>query len=93
MNPNEMITTSIAMQSVDSPDDAPNYDDDWKLLRATKCIIVGKGTVRGEPTVDLQLTDDDGNQYLVMATGRIIEMIAGGVNGTRLRLQDQEPTK
>jgi hypothetical protein len=75
------------MQSVDSPYDAPNYQEDWKMLRVTQCIIVGKGTVKGQPTVDIQMTDADGNKYLVMATGRILEMISSGVAGTRARLE------
>lgn len=77
------VTNSLKITIVDTPAEAPNYGQDTKMLRITDVIIVGKGTESGKPTVDLQMTDQAGNKYLVMATGAIMEMIGGAVTGKR----------
>lgn len=83
-----MITDSLEIQIVDSPEKAPHYSKEKyapTILVAKKAIIVGKGMVSGAPSVDLQLEDQAGNKYLVMATGGILEMLAGAVRGKRER--------
>ena len=80
-----MISNSVSVEIVDSPDDAPNYENDFTILKMKKCIVVGKGTVEGNPTVDIQLTDKNGKKFLIMATGGIMEMISGAVAGKRSR--------
>lgn len=83
MSIHDMITTSVNVKIFDTPDEAPKYGEDTKLLRATEAVVVGKGTVAGLPTMDLQLVDADGNKYLVMATGAIIEALARVCAGKR----------
>ena len=80
-----MITNTVSIEIVDSPDQAPKYEKDFTLLKMQKCIVVGKGTVNGNPTIDIQLTDENGNKFLIMATGGIIEMISGAIAGKRIR--------
>jgi hypothetical protein len=75
------ISMKVDIKIVDSPAEAPNYPDSVQLLEIEKCIIVGKGTVKGNPTVDIQLTDKAGNKYVVMTTGGLIQMISGAYNG------------
>lgn len=78
-----LITNSVNVKIVDTPAEAPTYGEETKLIRITDVIIVGKGTEAGLPTVDLKMVDPDGNEYLVMATGAIIESIGGCVSGKR----------
>ena len=80
-----MVTKQLNITLCDSPHSAPVYDKDWIMLRIETAIVVKKGTVEGHPTVDLQLTDQFGKQYMVLATGAIVQMLAGAVNGIAKR--------
>lgn len=81
----DMFTNTVTVKIVDDYKDAPKYSDDTTMLKMKECIIVGKGTEAGNPSVDIQLTDKDGNKFLIMATGGIIEMIAGAIVGKKER--------
>ncbi len=78
-----MITNSLAVEIKNTPEEAPNYGDDYKLIKAHTAIIVCNGTVKGNPTVDLQLTDKDGNKYIVMASAFVIEALNSAICGAR----------
>jgi len=88
MNPGELI-----IQVVDSPEHAPNYAAEnkkagkhgigWLALDITSAIIVCNGTEQGNPTVDLQLQDKNGNKYVAIATGGVIEALGQVVNVRR----------
>jgi hypothetical protein len=80
-----MITNSLSIHLVDSPDDAPKYGEEFTMIKIDKCIIVNNGTVEGNSTVDLQLSDIKGNKYLIFATGKIIESLGMAVCGAMLR--------
>lgn len=84
MDRKNMFTTFVtfAQETVSS---APKYSDDVTLLKIDTCIVVKNGTVDGNPSVDLQLTDENGKKYVVMATGGIIESIGSVVAGVRQR--------
>lgn len=84
------VTDSVKLTIVDTPDNAPNYGTDTTMLRITDVIVVGKGTVNGNPTVDVQMVDQAGNKYLVMATGGIMEMIGGAVAGKRTKDEEKQ---
>lgn len=77
------VSNVVNVSLFDNPSQAPNYQGDTTMLKMHTCIVVGKGTVEGNPTVDLQMVDDSGNKYLVMTTGAIMEMIHGAVAGKR----------
>jgi hypothetical protein len=87
------ISLSVNIKIVDTPMEAPNYPDSVQLLEMKECIIVGKGTVKGNPTVGIQLTDKAGNKYVVMTTGGLIQMISDAVVGTQQRLSAEPPPK
>ncbi len=70
MNQN-MISNALSISSK-SIEDSPNYDDSWTMLKMTNAIITKRGTEGGKPTVDIQLFDEDGNKYIMMATGAIM---------------------
>jgi hypothetical protein len=78
-----MITQNMVIQLVNSPKEAPNYPEDWTPLAISKAIVVGRGTVAGRPTVDLQLVDGQGNEYVVMTTGALMELLADAIEGKR----------
>lgn len=80
-----MISKQLDIKIVDTPIEAPNYGPDYTGLKMVKCIIVGKGTKSGKPTVDIQLTDKEGNKYLIMTTGAILESLGGAIMGKRER--------
>ena len=80
-----MISNDVVIKIVDTSKDAPMYNEEFTPVKMKKCIIVGKGTVTGNPTIDIQLEDEAGNKYLIMATGGLIEMIAGAITGKRLQ--------
>jgi len=81
----EFMTSDLMIKIVDTSTDAPTYGGEYTLLKMTEAIIIGRGMANGTPTVDIQLTDDEGNKFLVMATGGIIEMLGIAVTGKRQR--------
>lgn len=85
-----LITNSVNVKIVDTPAEAPTYGEETKLIRITDVLIVGKGTESGKPTVDIKMTDPVGNEYLVMATGAIIEAIGAAVTGKRTRDEESQ---
>jgi hypothetical protein len=80
-----MINNDIILELVDVPTQAPYYGEDFKMLKMVRGVVVGKGTIKGKPTIDIQLVDQDGNKYLVMATGGLLEMIAAAIRGKRMQ--------
>ena len=83
---NAMITNNIAIQIVKGVEDAARYNKPWKALRITKCVIVPKGTVGGNPTVDILMVDENSNQYVALVTGSILENLTGAIAGVRQRI-------
>lgn len=79
----KMISNQVEINIVDDPKYAPNYGNDFKIIKMQKCIVVGNGTVEGNPTVDIQLTDANGKKYLIMATGWLMESITAVVTAKR----------
>jgi hypothetical protein len=82
----EMVSNDITIQIVNNPGEAPKYEPhQWTMLKIQKAIVVGKGTVKGNPTIDIHFVDADGREYLVMATAGIIEGLGAAVAGKRKR--------
>lgn len=78
-----MITNSVTLKIVDSPSEAPDYkklEEEYTLLQMKYCYVIANGTQEGNVTVDIQLVDEHGKKYVIMATGRIINMIAIAIN-------------
>lgn len=78
-----MGTNNLEISIAQSPAEAPKYGKDFTAVNIDKAIIVKKGTVNGNPTVDLQFTDANGNKFIAMATGAIIESLAGAIRGVK----------
>ena len=48
---------------------------DIKPIEISQVVVVQKGTVEGNSTVDLLLHDEAGNSYVVMVTGNLLKSI------------------
>lgn len=83
MDLSKLITDNVNLATA-TVKEAPRYNHGEKLLKIDACIVVKQGTEKGNPSVDFQLSDENGNKYVVMATGNIIETIGGYVKGVRL---------
>lgn len=66
----------LQIQICESVEEAPKYVSPWQSVIITKAIVVRNGTHAGNDTIDLQLTDDKGNQYVAMITARPIKQLA-----------------
>jgi hypothetical protein len=74
----------INIQICNSTQEAPNYNTNGQGIKPANldtAIIVKNGTIEGNPTVDLQFTDKDGNRYIAMITANLLKSIciAAGV--------------
>jgi len=47
----------------------------YKAVEIEKVVVVRKGTVEGNSTVDLVLKDEAGNKFMVMVTGNLLKTI------------------
>jgi len=81
LTPEDMVSYGVVVDIFKTPEEAPHYGKEFKMLKLKKCALVGKGTKSGKSTVDLQLTDAMGNQYLVVTTGAVIQSLATTING------------
>ncbi len=79
----KMITDNFQVEIVPNPSLGPTYDEKSPLLKIDKAVIVRQGTIDNAPTVDFQLIDNEGNKYVIMATGRIMETLADCIKGQR----------
>lgn len=63
---------------------APRYKNRVELT-CEKVVITEQGTERGLPIVDFVLEGPDGKSYLLVFSGRIVNMIASAVRGINAR--------
>ena len=78
----------LSIEIADSPDDAPNWNRDFPDVRSchiSKAIIVSKGMESGKATVDLVVTDLEGNKFVAMLTGDLIKSLARAIEGVAKR--------
>jgi hypothetical protein len=79
---------ALKIEIVDNPSLAPNYNRDeleTRAARIDKCIIVGKGTVEGNPTVDFHIFAEDGSKFVAMLTGNLVKSLAATIEGFEQR--------
>lgn len=72
-----MGTNHIKTRVFNSPDEAPNYNKmpEFKLASIDEAVIVRNGTTKGNATVDLIFTDQDGNKYIAMITAKLLAQV------------------
>jgi len=71
-----MPLDSINVRVFDEPKDAPIYRlPEYKAVTLDSVAVVGKGTVNGNPTVDLIFSDGQGQKYMALVKGSFLETI------------------
>lgn len=89
--PENLGFNDLKILLADSPDEAPKYNKpEYLLANLTTAQIVGRGTVRGNPTVDFIFEDENGQKYVAMLTGALIENLVGAIRGMKQRTADQD---
>ena len=53
-------------------------------------LLVGKGTVNGAPTLDIQMEDANGNKYMALMSGGMLESINGACKGLEARTNENQ---
>lgn len=69
---------SVAVFETGTEAAAGGYDYKGKGIKPVeieKAVVVRKGTLEGNSTVDLLMVDQEGNQYVVMITGNLLKML------------------
>lgn len=78
-----METNVLKIEIVNTVDEAPNYKSNNEKFKAAvlkKAIIVRKGTIEGNDTIDLQFQDAAGNKYVAMVTAQILKTLTDLTN-------------
>lgn len=76
----------LTIKLADAPEEAPSYNKpEFLMANLTTAQIVGKGTARGNPTVDFIFEDEKGQKYVAMLTGGLVENLAAAVLGMKQR--------
>lgn len=78
----------LAIEIVDSPAQAPNYRRDRVDVRTvaiTKAIIVLGGMESGRATVDFQIKDEQGAEFVAILTGDLVKSLAQAIIGAEAR--------
>lgn len=69
---------SLSIKICDNPQEAPDYNtngEGFKGAKIEKVLIVRQGTEGGNDTVDIQFTDQEGNKFVAMTTGRLLKSV------------------
>ena len=64
--------------------DGPKYDNTIEL-NCIEAVITEQGMESGLPFVDFVMEDRDGKKYLLVLTGRIVNMVSAAIRGVNLR--------
>lgn len=82
---------SLDIELCDTPQDAPIYRaPEYKAANLQTAVVVGMGTMSGNPTVDFIFEDDTGQRYIAMLTGSLIDNLAGAIRGMKERTDAQK---
>jgi len=64
-----------------SPEEAPKYSlPEFKHATLDEAHVVMKGTVEGNPTIDLIFKDENGQKYIVLITANLLRMLVQASN-------------
>lgn len=67
---------SVKLNFFNKPEEAPHFvAPEFKGATLDHVNIVRKGTVEGHSTVDLIFVDQNGQKYIAMITGRLMNLI------------------
>lgn len=86
MSQTHLVRDVIQLELFDRPEDAPTYRaPEHQAIIFTGANIVGRGTVSGEPTIDLLLEDETGQKWMAMVKSSHLQNISAAVSGMRAR--------
>ncbi len=74
---------------INSGDIAPKYDHGREIV-CSHVTITEQGTVAGLPMVDFVMHDSEGNQYLMVMTGRLVNLVSAAIKGVNMRIHGRE---
>lgn len=86
-----MITEHLQIE-IKEVSEAPDYNkmsEKFTLIEMKKAIIVKKGMASGNPSVDIQCEDKDGNKFLIFAKGGIVSMLGAAVMGVQQKAENE----
>ncbi len=63
---------------------APRYDEGTEL-ECQEAVITEQGTEANLPLVDIKMRGPDGKLYLLVLTGRLVNMLSAAVKGVNQR--------
>lgn len=89
MNTPKHINPSYAQIKLVPGDTAPRYPGGVEL-GLDHVSITEKGTNKDLPIVDFVMKDADGNIFVLVLTGRILNMISAAIKGVNLRNHGKE---
>ena len=82
----DLGTNDLKILLANSVEEAPNYTKpEYLSANLTIAQVVGKGTVKGNPTVDFIFEDESGQKYVAMLTGGLVAGIAQAIEGMKQR--------
>lgn len=81
-----MGTNDLDILLCDTPQEAPVYRaPEYKAGNLKRAVVVGWGTVNGNPTIDFIFEDESGQKYIAMITATLIEQLAAMARGLKER--------
>lgn len=79
-------TNDLEIKLFDSPQEAPVFrTPEYNAANFKTVHVVGKGTVSGNPTLDLIFEDENGQKYIAMITAALWESVNGAIQGLKER--------
>lgn len=66
-------------------DTAPRYDEGQELV-CQEVVITEQGTKANLPLVDFKLRGADGKLYVLVLTGRLVNMVSAAIKGVNQRI-------
>lgn len=77
MGPQNHLSITVCRDAEEATQKGFHYStsNDYKLIEITQVVVVQDGTLSGGATVDLILTDESGQKFVVMLTGALLKSI------------------
>lgn len=77
----QQLDLTICDSSEDAVQKGFKYElPEYQQAHLKKAVVVRKGTVEGNSTVDLIFEDNDGNKFVAMVTSNLLKMIPAFTN-------------
>ena len=71
----QQLNVAVCKDSIEAEEKGFIYRETHKPVEIKQVVVVQKGTVSGNSTVDLVMEDAEGNKFVVMLTGNLLKSI------------------